>query len=109
MHTVPQQMDSVTIDLLADVTNTEVTVRWVPLSGIYEGGSTVDVDGYEIEWDQGAGIADWTSLSSIIPASETEYTQSGLTGGVVYGYRIRAKNEYGSSYVLSEATYALTA
>ena len=75
--------------------------------GIYTGGSAVDVDNYEIEWDAGNG-GTWASLTTL-PATETSFTQSALTGGVTYGYRIRAINEYGSAAVLSEPTYMLTA
>ena len=44
-------MDSVTIDPPTDVSNTQVTMHWVPLTGIYKGGTDVDVDNYELEWD----------------------------------------------------------
>lgn len=107
VHTVPLQMDPVTIDPITDVTNLEVTVHWVPLAGIYTGGSAVDVDEYDLEWDSG-NAGTWTSLATV-QASETSYTKTSLTGGVIYGFRIRAVNEYGSSAVLSEATYILTA
>ena len=100
-------MDPVTIDPITDVTNLQVTVHWVPLVGIYTGGSAVDIDEYDLEWDSGnAGI--WTTLTTV-QASETSYTKTSLTGGVIYGFRIRAVNEYASSAVLSEATYILTA
>ena len=100
-------MSPITIDPPTDVTNTQVVLHWTALDGIYKGGSAVDVDSYEIEWDQG-NAGEWTSLTSVL-ATELTYTRNSLTGGVTYGYRIRSVNEYGSSSVWSEPTYVLYA
>ena len=93
-------MDPITVDAPNDVTNTQITVNWTQLQGVYTGGTAVDVDSYELEWDTGVTNS-WTSLATPT-ASETQFMKAGLTGGIVYGFRIRAVNEYGSAAVHSE-------
>ena len=41
-------MEPVTIDPITEVTNTQLTMNWVALEGVYKGGTSVDVDSYEI-------------------------------------------------------------
>jgi hypothetical protein len=38
------------------------------------------------------------------PASQTSYLHTGLTGGLVYSYRIKSQNEYGPANDWSDAT-----
>ena len=48
VHTVPVQMEPVSIDPVTGVTNTKIFMSWVPLQGTYKGGSSVEVDQYEL-------------------------------------------------------------
>ena len=99
-------MPAVSIDLL-EVSNIAVTLRWTALTGSDTGGLDVDVDSYDLEWDQ--GTATWTALITLA-STELSYTHSPpLSGGETYAYRIRATNEYGSALLFSEATEVQTA
>ena len=49
------------------------------------------VTSYGVTFDQGAG----TWISTILDSSILTYTQTGLTGGVNYSFKIQAYNKYG--------------
>ena len=58
-----------------------------------ENGGTEVLD-YTVSFDQGIGV--WTTFaSSIIPQ---EYTAIGLSQGVVYSFKVLARNKYGESF-----------
>ena len=100
-------MGPVFSDLANDVTNTEITINWNSLIGVNTGGSSVDIDNYELEWDSGNG-GSWITLTTVA-GSQNSFTKTGLSGGVSYGFKIRAMNEYGSAAIFSTSTYVLTA
>ena len=77
------------------------------LTGIYTGGTAVDIDSYELQWDGGV-VDDWADLPSSA-ASERSSTKTGLSGGTDYSFRIRAANEYGSATAYSEPITIKTA
>ena len=60
-------------------TNTQIVLTWTALTGADAGGSSVSIDNYEVQWDQ--GTATWASL---ITTASTTYTVTGLTGGTTY-------------------------
>jgi hypothetical protein len=99
-------MQPVTVDL-AEVTNIAVTLRWTALTGTDTGGLAVDVDGYELQWDQGSDT--WDDLISLSAADLVYVHSPPLSAGQTYSYRIRAVNEYGSGDSWSTETQVFTA
>ena len=82
------------------VTNIEVQIAWNPLAGAQKGGDNVTVDSYDIQMSN--ALTTW----SLIAAGHigTTYIHTGLTGGTIIYYRIRANNKYGSATSYSAAS-----
>ena len=68
--------------------STEIQLAWTQPD---DRGS--EIDGYELQ--QSDDGADWSTISSGIPAGDTEYAHTGLGAGVTKHYRIRAENSNG--------------
>jgi hypothetical protein len=91
IRVVPTKMQAPTEDLSS--TDTQVTLHWLPLSGVDAGNS--DVIAYSLYWDEG----DASKTEADVPlydALVTEFTVTGVTGGLTYRFRVRARNIYGS-------------
>lgn len=67
-------------------------LSWTALvAGTATGGSSVSIDNYEVQWDQGTA-----TFVTLVTASATTYTKTGLTGGTTYQFMVRAINVYGN-------------
>jgi predicted phage tail protein len=53
-------------------------------------------DGFKIERCQGSGCTNFTQIATV-PAGTTSYSNTGLSSGTVYTYRVRAYNGSGDS------------
>ncbi len=88
-------------DLLAakDATNgsTEIDLSW---STPYDLGAPIS--GYTLQRKAGSG--NYADLSTAISATSTTYSDTGLTPGTTYTYRIRAKNSEGDAAWSNEAS-----
>jgi len=72
-------------------TDVTLTMNWTPLSGVDAGNSPVIA--YSLLWDAGdAGAVAFTELTD---ALVTSFTINGVTGGVTYRFKVRARNIYG--------------
>jgi hypothetical protein len=70
IETEPSNMSVVSIDV-PSTTNTVTKVVWTPLTGSSRGGKNVEIEKYEIYWDQGTPTEDgssWVSLTVITGA-----------------------------------------
>lgn len=66
-----------------------MTIRWVAINAPATGNSPIT--SYNLYWDNGLGEITIELADSLI----TEYSLTGLTGGVFYKFQVRAKNIYG--------------
>lgn len=72
-------------------TDKKINVTWTPISGVAAGNSVVLA--YSLEWDPGNTPAgDW---SIIYEGLETNHTVNEVVGGLLYKFRVRARNIYG--------------
>jgi len=92
IETEPTNLSVASIDV-PSTSNTATRVTWTALTGSARGGWDVAITGYEVYWDQATGTT-WVSLANTT-AAETAYTVSGLEGGTVYSFKVRAYNKYG--------------
>lgn len=83
---VPDKMNT---PFLISRTKATMTIRWVALNAPATGNSPIT--SYNLYWDNGLGEISIELADSLI----TEYSLTGLTGGVFYKYQVRAKNIYG--------------
>lgn len=83
---IPDAMSAVT---LTASTRDSMTVAWSALSGSAAGNS--EVTGYDLRWDSASG----STIYQLSESLSTSYTVTGLTAGITYKYKVRAKNIYG--------------
>ncbi len=93
---VPDAMSTVT---LTASTRDSMTVSWSALSGSASGNSAVTA--YELRWDSGSGSTIYLLSESL----STSYTVTGLTAGITYKYKVRAKNIYGYGAYSTDASF----
>jgi len=96
VHTIPQQMPPVTY-VFNEITNTQIVVHWLALTGTNAGGTAVTVDNYKLEVESSTA-GTWTVLTT---TTNLQYTHGSLTGGQSYKYRVIAINEYGDGAAYS--------
>jgi hypothetical protein len=82
----PDQMISPTQVYSTDL---EIKVQWSALVGSTTGDS--EILSYNLYWDNGTGTTDIELIDSLV----TEFTVSGLIGGLNYKFKVRALNIYG--------------
>lgn len=73
-------------------TDTQILLHWIPLTGVDAGNS--DVIAYSLYWDNG----DANKAEADVPlydANVDQFLVTGVTGGVTYRFRVRARNIYG--------------
>ena len=92
IETEPTNLSVVSIDV-PSTSNTETKVVWTALTGSARGGWNVAITQYEVYWDQATGLdSGWVSLAN---TTSLETVKSGLVGGTVYQFKVRAYNKYG--------------
>jgi predicted phage tail protein len=92
IETEPTNLSVVSIDV-PSTSNTETKVVWTALTGSARGGWNVAITQYEVYWDQATGLeSGWVSLAN---TTALETVKSGLVGGTVYQFKVRAYNKYG--------------
>jgi hypothetical protein len=70
-------------------TDTTIQVKWVELSGAQTGNSPIL--SYNLYWDNASGSSVYELVDSLV----TTFTVTGLTGGLNYSFKVRARNVYG--------------
>jgi len=92
-QTTPGQMSAPTYD---DSTsdNDSVDLLWTAPTGVTAGGTSVTITSYLLEWNQGSATNVWQTLEAA--TTLTTKTQTGLTEGETYQFRISATNTYGT-------------
>lgn len=109
IETEPLEMNALSYDSSA-TTNTAIKLTWTEPSGTSAGGSSVSIDSFTIEWDQGTGTT-WQTLPSVVAGigyyilDSPTYT---LTGGNDYQFKILAVNKYGDGASQTTATTITT-
>lgn len=90
----------------AEVTNTEVLLRWSDASYSLTGGSNVEVERYHI-WYQlnDQPFAHLTTENNGV----NEFLHNGLIGGNIYRYKIMIETYLGESETFSDVTEIQTA
>ena len=83
----------------AGASETQIDLSWTPPSK--NGGS--DITGYKIEVSTDNGN-NWTDLVADTSSTETEYSDTRLTTGDTYHYRVSAINDIGTGAVSDEAS-----
>jgi hypothetical protein len=89
IETEPTNLSVVSIDV-PSTSNTATKVVWTALTGSARGGWDVAITNYEVYWDQASGT--WASLAN---TTALETVKTGLVGGTVYQFKVRAYNKYG--------------
>lgn len=88
---VPDKMAAPTEDILS--TDTQVIMHWIRLSGAAAGNS--EVLAYSLYWDEGNAAKTEPDVA-LYDANVDQFTVTGVTGGVTYRFRVRARNIYGA-------------
>lgn len=99
IETVPTGSTTVSFDL-TQTTNTQTVVEWTEITGSNRGGSQVSIDEYELQWNQGATNGTWETIHQ---SNDLTHTVTGLSGGLVYRFRVRGINKYGAGAWSSDA------
>jgi hypothetical protein len=89
IETEPTNLSTVSIDV-PSTTNTATKVVWTALTGSARGGWDVAITDYEVYWDQATNT--WASLAN---TTALETVKTGLEGGTIYQFKVRAYNKYG--------------
>jgi hypothetical protein len=72
------------------VAEAQIDLQWTALAAPEDGNS--DVLAYTLYWDNGSG----TTGIALLDALATSVSVPGLTGGVTYRFKVRARNVYGA-------------
>ena len=91
LNSLPLTIPPVSIDL-SEVSNSQVQLRWSPVSEALSGGQGVQIESYMIEVSLNSGL--FTPLATVSGAV-LEYLHTGTMGGNNYSYRIKAVNYLG--------------
>jgi hypothetical protein len=78
------------------VAEAQIDLEWTALSAPENGNS--EVLAYSVYWDNGSG----TTSIALLDALATSVSVPGLTGGVTYRFKVRARNLYGSGTFSTE-------
>ena len=106
VNSLPLKIAAPIIDL-AEVSNSQVTLRFADALASETGGSDVDIIGYELQYASTFGIFNYLATLS---AGKNHYTHDQyLVGGNKYQYQIRAINYLGASLEFSESATVWTA
>jgi len=89
IETEPTNLSVVSIDV-PSTSNTATKVVWTALTGSARGGWDVAITQYEVYWDQASNT--WESLAN---TTALETVKTGLVGGTIYQFKVRAYNKYG--------------
>lgn len=89
IETEPTNLSTVSIDV-PSTSNTATKVVWTALTGSARGGWDVAITQYEVYWDQASNT--WASLAN---TTALESVKTGLVGGTIYQFKVRAYNKYG--------------
>ena len=89
IETEPTNLSVVSIDV-PSTSNTATKVVWTALTGSARGGWDVAITQYEVYWDQASNT--WVSLAN---TTSLETVKTGLVGGTIYQFKVRAYNKYG--------------
>ena len=89
IETEPTNLSVVSIDV-PSTSNTATKVVWTALTGSARGGWDVAITQYEVYWDQASNT--WASLAN---TTALESVKTGLVGGTIYQFKVRAYNKYG--------------
>ena len=74
-------------------TDTQILLHWIPLTGVDAGNS--DVIAYSLYWDEGDALKTEADVP-LYDANVDQFLVTGVTGGVTYRFRVRARNIYGA-------------
>lgn len=77
-------------------------LSWSPPTD--DGGSPSTLD-YEIHWDGGLGSGAGYTVKEASTGGETSFTVTALTVGVTYIFKVKAKNEVGSSQLSASSSF----
>ncbi|CDW74138.1 pa14 multi-domain protein [Stylonychia lemnae] len=88
IRTEPAAMTS-PLDNVVLTTSNQITLNWVALSGSATGYSAIL--SYNLVWNSGTGDPSITLIDSLL----LQYTVKGLTEGLPYKFKLRARNIYG--------------
>ena len=86
----------------ASASSSQITTSWNPST------DNIGVTGYLIERCTGSGCSTFTQIGSTTGFSTTSYTDTGLSSGTTYTYRVRAKDAAGNLSAYSSTTTATT-
>jgi len=87
IRSIPDKMPNITIDSYSDI---EIVISWASLTGVASGNS--DIVSYNLYWNAGNS----TTADTLVTDTLTNtFTFSGLTGGTLYIFKVRARNVYG--------------
>jgi hypothetical protein len=94
VQTAPAQVTGVTVG--SATSETQVELSWSALTTAAETGGAAILS-YNVEWDAGAADGNWVSLIGYgADSSATTYTvTSGISPGIDFLFRVRAKNMWG--------------
>lgn len=84
------------VPVAVGVAEAQIDLEWTALSAPENGNS--DVLAYSLYWDNGSG----TTSIALLDALTTSVSVPGLTGGVTYRFKVRARNLYGSGVFSTE-------
>lgn len=91
METTPQA----TALTQGTVTSTSIQLNWAALTTTQETGDSA-ITSYNLEWDSGNGNSVFTELvGETTPYTLLTHTESSLTAGTTYTFRLRAENAHG--------------
>lgn len=81
----PAQM---AVPVITSYSDSQIVVSWTDLTGTDTGNSPIT--SYNLYWNDGTGDADIQVLNALV----TSYTFGGISGGLTYKFKVRAKNIY---------------
>ena len=100
IETEPTNLSQVSIDV-PSTSNTATKVVWTALTGSARGGWDVAITRYEVYWDEAKTPTVWVSLAN---TTALETVKTGLAGGTIYQFKVRAYNKYGEGLFTGSAS-----
>ena len=100
IETEPTNLSVVSIDV-PSTSNTATKVVWTALTGSARGGWDVAITQYEVYWDEAKTPTVWVSLAN---TTALETVKTGLAGGTIYQFKVRAYNKYGEGLFTGSAS-----
>lgn len=91
--TVPEAMGTPVES--SSTSSSQIVVTWSALTSTDATGGTAIVS-YELSWDSGTNGGTWTALKGYAsPDTAVTYTESSVTAGSTYQFKLRAQNALG--------------